>query len=85
MNRKPYLALTLGAILSAGLACAADQPAPQADPAPATFSQLDTNKDGKISPEEAVANKKVADQFVAADTDKDGYLEPSEFQAIAQS
>lgn len=85
MIRNPYLALTLGALLSAGLAVAADQSVPQSDPAPATFSQLDTNKDGKISPEEAVVNKKVADQFVAADADKDGYLEPSEFQAIAPS
>lgn len=47
-----------------------------------TFSNLDTNHDGKISQEEAAANPSVAAQFDKADSNQDGSLEESEFSAM---
>ena len=43
------------------------------------FSQLDANKDGKISPEEAKQNEDLNDQFGKADTNQDNAIDEGEF------
>ncbi len=48
---------------------------------PVAFATLDTNKDGKISRQEARAAPDLADAFDALDTNHDGFLSPAEFQA----
>jgi len=86
MNRNLYIALIAGTVAMGGVALA-DEPSQQtaADTTTSTFTSLDADKDGKISPSEAAANQKVADKFVAADKNQDGYLDPVEFSAIAKS
>jgi hypothetical protein len=89
MNRKYQLLFAVGALSIAGASMAnlavADEPVQSAAASTATFSALDADKDGRISPSEASADPKIADQFVAADTNKDGYLDPAEFQALSKS
>lgn len=48
---------------------------------PVAFSTLDTNKDGRISREEALAAPDLSDAFDALDLNHDAFLSPSEFQA----
>jgi Ca2+-binding EF-hand superfamily protein len=48
---------------------------------PIAFSTLDTNKDGKISLEEARADPGLYEVFAMLDVNHDGYLSPAEFQA----
>jgi hypothetical protein len=43
------------------------------------FSQLDTNKDGKISQEEAKKNPNLAERFDRADSNHDKALDAGEF------
>jgi hypothetical protein len=50
---------------------------------PAAFSQLDADKDGRLSAMEAANDSKLAAGFTQADTDKDGYLSSAEYQAMA--
>ena len=52
-------------------------------PTSPTFSQLDTNGDGKISREEAKKGHLSLQVFEQADTNKDGYLDAAEFSKIA--
>ena len=89
MNRKFQLMFAVGALSIAGASMAnlavADEPVQSVAASTAKFSALDTDKDGRISPAEASADPKVAEQFVAADANKDGYLDPVEFQAISKS
>ena len=54
MRKKRYLVAGIGAI---GLAAAAALPSAAAD-SRSTFSQLDTNKDGKLSPQEFAAARR---------------------------
>jgi len=44
-----------------------------------SFSVLDANADGLLSPVEAEADPRVAAGFQKADTDRDGYLSLKEF------
>ena len=44
-----------------------------------TFSQLDTNKDGKISQEEAKNNADLTDKFDSVDSNHDKVLDEGEF------
>ncbi len=49
------------------------------------FQRADTNRDGKLSREEAERLPAVAEVFQQHDLNKDGYLQPEEFeQAIRQ-
>ena len=45
------------------------------------FAKLDTNKDGKISREEAAAAPRLAEHFDAIDTNHDGFVTPDEMKA----
>jgi hypothetical protein len=45
------------------------------------FATLDTNKDGKISRQEALAAPDLYDAFDQLDLNHDGFLSPAEFQA----
>ena len=70
----------------AALACvpafAQDQPQAAADdPVSSIFSQLDTNKDGRISAEEAQASSVVSRSFQKADANGDGAITREEFMA----
>jgi Ca2+-binding EF-hand superfamily protein len=49
--------------------------------APVAFATLDTNKDGRISRQEALAAPDLYDAFDALDLNHDGFLTPAEFQA----
>jgi hypothetical protein len=48
---------------------------------PVAFATLDSNKDGKISRQEALAAPDLYDAFDALDLNHDGFLTPAEFQA----
>ena len=48
---------------------------------PVAFSTLDTNKDGKISLQEARAAPDLYASFDMLDLNHDGFLSPAEFQA----
>ena len=68
--------------LMAAMAQTPPPPAPDASPQPqqqgATFEQLDTNGDDKISKEEAAANANVSAQFARYDQDGNGFIERAE-------
>ncbi len=51
----------------------------------AAFERADTNKDGKLSPQEAAQMPAVAQRFKELDTDKDGALSRAEFEKGVQS
>jgi EF hand len=90
---KTYIALTAAALVSAvalGQEEARSPPAtpnavntpPPASESPAMvaiFDKLDTNHDGKISPEEAQAEPTVSTNFASADTNHDGAVSKEEF------
>lgn len=67
------------------LACApcgavlAQAPAGHSELKAIAFSTLDTNKDGKISREEARADAGLYEDFDTLDTNHDGFLSPEEF------
>lgn len=48
---------------------------------PVAFATLDTNHDGKISKEEALAAPDLSDAFDRLDLNHDGFLTPAEFHA----
>ncbi len=48
---------------------------------PVAFATLDTNHDGKISRDEALAAPDLSDAFDKLDLNHDGFLSPAEFQA----
>ncbi len=52
---------------------------------PVAFATLDTNKDGKISKQEALAAPDLYDAFDALDLNHDGFLTPAEFQAWSRA
>jgi hypothetical protein len=52
-------------------------PAPMGTVASAQFDTLDTNRDGRISPQEASTDSKIV--FTSADKNGDGYLDSAEY------
>ena len=54
--------------------------AASASSASQAFDRADTNKDGKLSPQEAAALPAVGNRFQQLDTDKDGSLSREEFE-----
>ena len=58
----------------------AGQP-PGAQPRQITWSDLDTDKDGKLSKTEAAPVQALTQVFASAVTDKDGALTPDEYKA----
>ena len=80
---KVQLMLTVAALAS-GAAFAQDQATTDqatADSTSSIFAQLDTNKDGRISAEEAQASSVVARSFAKADANGDGAITQDEFMA----
>ena len=74
MIRTPLLLALLLGTSATGIALAADTPA-----APAQRSaKLDTNKDGRISRDEAKADPRLAERFDQLDLNKDGYLDKAD-------
>lgn len=53
--------------------------AQQQTPADVTFNNLDQDRNGFVSRDEAKANKRIAKRFGEADANKDGKLAPDEF------
>jgi Ca2+-binding EF-hand superfamily protein len=47
-----------------------------------SFQDLDTNRDGQISLEEAKKAPEISKKFVQADTNQDGKLDAAEFAAL---
>jgi len=60
---------------------ATSPPAPSTVDIGALFDKLDTNHDGKLTPDEAQAHPTVAAHFESADTNHDGVLTKDEFLA----
>jgi Ca2+-binding EF-hand superfamily protein len=48
------------------------------------FARADTNRDGKLSKEEAAVMPAIAELFDKADVDKDGFLSKAEFAEVAK-
>lgn len=46
----------------------------------AAFARADTNKDGRLSREEAVRLPAISERFDQIDTDHDGFISPMEFE-----
>jgi EF hand len=82
--RYPLLLVTV-TTLACGAAFAQDEPAQtQAaadDGVSSIFTQLDANKDGSISTDEAQASPVVARSFVKADANGDGSISRDEFMS----
>lgn len=75
-----YHLLFSAAALVCGAAFAQDQAAPAASPSTqSVFDSLDTNKDGRISSEEAQAQPVVSRSFSKADANGDGAITSEEF------
>jgi hypothetical protein len=79
------IAGAVAAVLPLTAAIAQTPPAPPAETPQqeqprqgATFESLDINSDGRISKDEAAANKAVTEQFSLYDKNGDGFIEKSE-------
>lgn len=81
---KAILPLALGLFVLTGTSQAQQPPAgaPQGSPIKMFITQLDGNKDGKISLEEFLMPQR--EQFKFMDKDGDGYITEAEFEAFAQ-
>lgn len=78
-SSKSLMAAALVVVLPLG-AFAGDKdktPAPMGTVASAQFDTLDTNRDGRISQQEASTDSKIV--FTAADKNGDGYLDNTEY------
>lgn len=73
------LPLTLLAVAGTAFAQNPSTPITPTPPAPATLSELDTDKDGSISRSEAAQNVRLGTQFQTLDANGNGALEGAEF------
>jgi Ca2+-binding EF-hand superfamily protein len=73
--------VAMAALLAAGGAMAQMAPKKEAPPVEAAFSRADTNKDGKLSKEEAERMPAIAAKFAELDKNADGFLSVDEFSA----
>ena len=71
---KKYTLTALALMTVSGLAWAAG--------GAASFQELDTNRDGQITLDEAKKSPDVKNRFTQADTNKDGKLDAAEFAAL---
>ena len=71
-----FAAAVIALSASAAFAMPASEPAPGAE---AAFAAADTNKDGKLSKEEASQLPAIAARFEELDRNKDGFLSLEEF------
>jgi hypothetical protein len=83
MKTVSLAALTLS-VAFAGAALAQNTPNPAVNPgstkvAPPEFKSLDTNKDGRVSRDEAKSQTDLTSTFATLDTDRDSYLSETEF------
>ena len=81
-RRNLTIAAAVAALIPLGVAVAGDndQYGSKSDKmSHASFSKLDTNKDGRISQSEAAADPSIT--FSSADTNGDGYLDKNELKA----
>jgi hypothetical protein len=78
--RKTLIAVAVAALIPLGSAALAnDYGSKEKTGSGATFKQLDTNKDGRISQAEAAADSNLV--FSTADTNGDGYIDQAEWKA----
>jgi hypothetical protein len=64
---------------------AGSQGSAQVSPKPAaSFGYLDTDKDARLSRQEAKVDWAVAQRFAAADRNHDGYLDEEEFKQLSR-
>ena len=77
------MASILALVVAAGAVQAHDQGSRREGPKMPEFSTLDTNSDGRITPQEMQAHRdaKQAERFKAMDTDGDGKISLDEFKA----
>lgn len=78
-KRAWLLAAVLGVALSGG---AGAQQNPEEEAAPSEFTRLDSNGDGRLSPDEAAQMSPLDSHFYLADLDNDGVLDEVEFKAF---
>lgn len=79
MNVLAILPAGLLALAGTALAQNPSTPVTPTPPAPATLSELDTDKDGSISRSEAAQNVRLGTQFQNLDANGNGALEGAEF------
>ena len=85
MLRLRSIVLCLSVALVAPVALAqTEQPTPVAAPQLLWIGDLDTNQDGRISPQEVAGQPELAKAFASMDLNHDGYIANSEVQTLSQ-
>jgi Ca2+-binding EF-hand superfamily protein len=77
------IAAAIAGTFATGVALAQEAPPPNTSPAEAFIQQLDTDGDGKVSLEEALAPQKT--RITETDTDGDGFISAEEASAAFNS
>lgn len=77
--------LSWSSLVFAGEATVAMKPTPTVAMKPVTsFGYLDTDKDARVSPNEARVDWVVRQEFERADADKNGFLDKEEFATLSR-
>jgi hypothetical protein len=78
---KYPLAILCSAALLSGAALAGDKEHDKSGAAKSdTFASLDTNSDGKLSPEEVSGHSSLKESWTNLDSDSDGFVSKKEFK-----